>query len=280
MLPVMSGRARSSRTTSGTCSRARSTPSPPCMAASTSVPGRRDSTRSTRSRVVRLFSTRSTRKARARTRRPLASRCRCAPSSDDCGVSVTDCGTFGLVRRGPCAAASVPGLRPRGCSSPLSSSAFPGRCHLSTDAAVTADAATRRRPCRRPRATAGSRRARPLRRCRYRAIPTPGDATGAGSGSSTTNVLPTSATDSTVSSPPMRSHRCCDSASPTPVPSMPVCSRPEAVEGHEHPVEILDPDARPVSATASAEPAPAIPPRTSRRRFRPVGCTSRRWTTG
>ena len=59
----------------------------------------------------------------------------------------------------------------------------------------------------------------------------PGSPSAPGSGSSTTKVLPTSATDSTVSAPPMRSHRCCESARPTPVPSIPVCSMPRRSKG-------------------------------------------------
>ena len=41
----------------------------------------------------------------------------------------------------------------------------------------------------------------------------------------------------------MRSHRCSDRARPTPVPSMPVCSSAEAVEGLEHAVQVLGADA-------------------------------------
>ena len=190
------------------------------MAARTSVPGRRDSTRSTRSSVVRLFSTSRTlntrpgpahtrRRPRRRPRWPLRSGQRFRRRPARRGVPRVDAGR--RWRRGGGAGLGPVRARPGRSISPVS-----GRRLLVTG--------VRPPPRRRRRSDTGARR----RRC-----------------------SPRSAHRLHAERPPMRSHRCWDSASPTPVPSIPDCSSPRRSKGTKTRSKSSGRIPGPVSATAS-----------------------------
>ena len=206
------------------------------MAARTSVPGRRDSTRSTRSSVVRLFSTSRTRNDASGPRRGRRPRPRRRP-------------------RWPLPVwSAVP--TPPGPPSARAVSVRSGR--------------RRRQRARRSRAVTSSRSPTHPRRCR----PTDGgrelDDEGAPHVGHGVHVE-------------LAAHALAQVLGQRQAHAGPLDAgllEPEAVEGHEDAVQVLEAGCPGRCRPRPAAAGPARRARTSRRPVRPACCTSRRWTTG